>query len=61
MILVSNCCGASPRNEFEEEAGICSACGDHCDYEAEQEVSDVTESTHNNDVESYYNEDLCDI
>ena len=33
----SNCCGASPRNEFEEEAGICSDCGEHCNYEEEED------------------------
>ena len=30
--MISNCCGASPRNDMEEEMGICSACGEHCEY-----------------------------
>jgi len=30
---ISNCCGASPKNELDEECGICSECGEHCEYE----------------------------
>ena len=35
---VSNCCGASPRNDIEEEMGLCSACGEYCDYEDDNEI-----------------------
>jgi hypothetical protein len=29
---VSNCCGASPRHDIEEEGGICSECREYCEY-----------------------------
>ena len=52
-MLVSNCCGASPRNEFEEEGCICSSCGDHCEYIEEEEEQD--------DVSSIdYTQGICD-
>ena len=33
--VVSDCCGASPCNEYEEECGICGQCKEHCNYEEE--------------------------
>lgn len=36
--MVSNCCGASPRNDIEEEMQICSDCGDHCIYVDSDEI-----------------------
>lgn len=32
-LIVSDCCGNSPRNDIEEEMGLCSGCGCHCTYE----------------------------
>ncbi len=39
-INVSTCCGASPRSNGDcdtSDFGICSECGDHCDYGVECE------------------------
>ena len=38
-MLTSDCCGASPQNDFQEEVGICSSCGEHCNYEKEELVN----------------------
>ena len=34
---VSNCCFASPCNQFEEEGLICGECKEHCDYIDEEQ------------------------
>ena len=31
-MLLSDCCGAAPCNEWEEEGGICGECKEHCTY-----------------------------
>lgn len=33
---VSDCCGASPKNDIEEEICLCSECGEHCEYVEEE-------------------------
>jgi len=42
-MIVSNCCGASNRsngdNDFSE-FGICPECGEHCEFEDDEEGSD---------------------
>lgn len=35
--MVSSCCGSSPKDDLFEEIGICSECGEHCEYEKEEE------------------------
>ena len=35
MSLVSDCCGASPRSNGDNDSvdyGICSECGEYCEY-----------------------------
>lgn len=42
--MISSCCGATPRN-FDNDCdstdiGICPQCGEHCDWEDEEETQD---------------------
>jgi hypothetical protein len=40
MSLVSSCCGASPRGNGDSDLsdiGICSECGEHCEYIEEED------------------------
>ena len=38
---ISNCCGSAPRNYNNDcdsmDLGLCSQCGEHCEYEEEDE------------------------
>ena len=41
MGLISDCCGASPRGNGDNDLsdiGICSECGEHCEYIDEDEL-----------------------
>ena len=43
MSLISDCCGASPRGNGDNDLsdiGICSDCGEHCEYIEEDEEED---------------------
>ena len=39
--VVSTCCGAAPKNFNNDcdstDIGICPACGEHCDFQGEEE------------------------
>ena len=37
---VSNCCGAVAQHDMQEEACLCSACGEYCEYVEEEEFLD---------------------
>lgn len=44
-LYVSSCCGAYPRGNGDSDTsdyGICSDCGDHCEYGVKCELCDGT-------------------
>lgn len=45
ITFASNCCGAPPKSNGDcdtSDFGICSECGDHCDYDLECETCNGT-------------------
>ena len=44
MSLVSDCCGASPRGNGDNDSvdyGICSECGEHCEFVDADELDEM--------------------
>jgi hypothetical protein len=64
MDFVSDCCGVPPRGNGDSDTsdiGICSECGDHCEY-VDMSEDDVTELTDDEKAElgSTAGEDVVD-